>query len=84
MATSAVTVKVRLLATGNEIDTGVNNETIRVDVAAKFGNPEKQEDANGVFGYKFNFNSLHNADFTSEHPAGAAYEIEVVNALTAL
>lgn len=75
---------VRLLATGNEIDAGVNNETIRVDVAAKFGNPEKQEDANGVFGYKFNFNSLHNADFTSEHPSGAAYEIEVINSLTAL
>lgn len=75
---------VRLLATGNEIDAGVNNESIRVDVAAKFGNPEKQEDANGVFGYKFNFNSLHNVDFTSEHAAGAAYEIEVVNALTAL
>ena len=75
---------VRLLATGNEIDTGVNNEMIRVDVAAKFGNPEKQEDANGVFGYKFNFNSLHNADFISEHAAGAAYEIEVVNSLTAL
>lgn len=75
---------VRLLATGNEIDTGVNNETIRVDVACKFGNPEKQEDANGVFGYKFNFNSLHNADFTSEHASGAAYEIEVINSLTAL
>lgn len=75
---------VRLLATGNEIDTGVNNELIRADVACKFGNPEKQEDANGVFGYKFNFNSLHNADFTSEHAAGAAYEIEVVNSLTAL
>lgn len=75
---------VRLLATGNEIDTGVNNETIRVDIACKFGNPEKQEDANGVFGYKFNFNSLHNADFTSEHAAGAAYEIEVINSLTAL
>lgn len=75
---------VRLLATGNEIDTGVNNETIRVDVACRFGNPEKQEDANGVFGYKFNFNSLHNADFTSEHASGAAYEIEVVNSLTAL
>src|SRR5689334_10940556 len=75
---------VRLLATGNEIDTGVNNETIRVDVAAKFGNPEKQEDANGVFGYKFNFNSLHNADFISEHATGAAYEIEIVNSLTAL
>lgn len=75
---------VRLLATGNEIDTGVNNETIRADVACKFGNPEKQEDANGVFGYKFNFNSLHNADFTSEHATGAAYEIEVINSLTAL
>jgi len=75
---------VRLLATGNEIDVGVNNELIRVDIAAKFGNPEKQEDANGVFGYKFNFNSLHNADFISEHAAGAAYEIEVVNSLTAL
>lgn len=75
---------VRLLAKGNEIDTGVNNETIRVDVAAKFGNPEKQEDANGVFGYKFNFNSLHNADFISQHPAGAAYEIEVINSLTGL
>lgn len=75
---------VRLLATGNEIDTGVNNESIRVDVAAKFGNPEKQEDANGVFGYKFNFNSLHNADFNSTHPTGAAYEIEVINSLTAL
>lgn len=75
---------VRLLATGNEIDTGVNNEKIRVDVACKFGNPEKQEDANGVFGYKFNFNSLHSAAFTSEHAAGAAYEIELVNSLTAL
>lgn len=75
---------VRLLATGNEIDVGVNNESIRVDVACKFGNPEKQEDANGVFGYKFNFNSLHNADFTSEHASGAAYEIEVINSLTTL
>lgn len=75
---------VRLLATGNEIDAGVNNESIRIDVAAKFGNPEKQEDANGVFGYKFNFNSLHNADFNSTHATGAAYEIEVINSLTAL
>lgn len=75
---------IRLLATGNEIDVGINNEKIRIDVAAKFGNPEKQEDANGVFGYKFNFNSLHNADFISQHPAGAAYEIEIVNSRTAL
>lgn len=75
---------VRLLATGNEIDVGVNNESIRIDVAAKFGNPEKQEDANGVFGYKFNFNSLHSADLISQHATGAAYEIEVVNSLTAL
>lgn len=75
---------VRLLATGQEIDTGVNHETIRVDVACKFGNPEKQEDANGVFGYKFNFNSLHNADFNGTHATGAAYEIEVINSLTGL
>lgn len=73
---------VRLRATGNEIDVGVNNERITVDVAAKFGNPEKQEDANGVFGYKFNFNSLHNADFIAQHPTGAAYDIEVINSLT--
>lgn len=75
---------VRLRATGNEIDVGVNNERITVDVACKFGNPEKQEDANGVFGYKFNFNSLHSADMISQHASGAAYEIEIINSLTAL
>lgn len=66
---------VRLKATGNLIE-GSIFESIRVDVAAKFGAVEKQEDANGVFGYKFNFQSQHNATMTR------AYEIEVINTLT--
>jgi hypothetical protein len=68
---------VRLRAVGENIGTSAD-ETIQVDIAAKFGTPEKEEDANGVFGFKFNFNVLHNADM------GGAYKIKVINRLTTL
>lgn len=68
---------IRLRAIGENIGASAD-ETIQVDISAKFGTPEKQEDANGVFGYKFNFAVLHNADM------GGAYKFKIVNRLTQL
>lgn len=66
---------IRLRAIGENIGVSAD-ETIQVDIAAKFGTPEKQTDQNGPLGFKFNFNVQHNSDM------GGAYKIKVINRLT--
>jgi len=67
----------RIIAQGENIGVSAD-EQIRLDAAIRLGQPEKDQDVNGVFGFKFNFASIHDADL------GGAYKFYVVNRLTQL
>lgn len=68
---------VRIEAIGENIGTSAD-EMIRVDFAAKFGTPEKQELDGAVFGYNYNWGVIHDSDL------GSAWKLRVQNRLSAL
>jgi hypothetical protein len=68
---------VRFKAVGENIGASAD-EQITIDMVGNFMSPEKQEDVNGVYGYKFNFASIHDTTL------GEAYNIHVVNRLTTI
>jgi hypothetical protein len=68
---------IRMLITGAALGGGAT-EQIRVDYAARFAQPEIQKDANGILGFKYNFNVIH------DETLGGAYKIRVINGISAV
>lgn len=68
---------IRYLIQGENIGASAD-EMIRVDIAVRIESIDTDQDANGVYGRKFNWAANHDSDMNG------AYRVRVVNRLTAL